>query len=184
MRAVRDSRGDGTVHDRRKRGVVHPAATVDAAADQLESFEQQWADRERAEWVLRPREGEEGAGEFVGSADLVFSWEKDLALLAIWLRKPFWGRGYSEERADALLRLAFEELDIGVVAIPLHGENEHSSRAVEKYVERYGGRYEGLLRNHAGRYDEPADHHRFSISQQEYLANRDAAVTDEIAFDW
>lgn len=57
-----------------------------------------------------------------------------------------------------------------MVAIPLHGDNENSYRAVKKYVERHGGRYEGLLRNHAGRYDEPADHHRFSISQAEYAA--------------
>lgn len=28
--------------------------------------------------------------------------------------------------------------------------------------------YEGVLRHHAGRYDEPADHHRFSISRQEF----------------
>ncbi|RRJ29776.1 hypothetical protein EIK79_11845 [Halocatena pleomorpha] len=56
------------------------------------------------------------------------------------------------------------------MAIPLHADNENSYRAVETYVERCGGRYEGLLRNHAGRYDEPADHHRFSISQAEYDA--------------
>lgn len=162
----------------------NPASTVDAAAERIESFERQWNDRERAEWVLRPREGEEGAGEFAGSAGLIFSWEKDLAILAVWLREPFWGRGYSGERADALLRLAFEELDVGVVAIPLHAENDRSYRAVEKYVDRYGGRYEGRLRNHAGRYDEPADHHRFSISRAEYDRNRDGTVTDEIAFDW
>jgi len=160
-----------------------PASTVDDAADQIESFEQQWEDRERAEWVLRPRQGEDGAGEFAGSTGLIFSWEKDLALLAIWLRKPFWGRGYSGERADALLRLAFEELDVGVVAVPLHAENDRSYRAVERYVDRYGGRYEGRLRNHAGRYDEPVDHHRFSISQEEYEQHRDATVTEEISFD-
>ena len=149
--------------------------------------------------MLRPRNGEDseqhsssgsraesgdGAREIAGSAGLIFSWEKDLAYPTIWLRKPFWRRGYSGERVDALLRLAFDELDIGVVAIPIHGENDRSVRAVEKYVDRYGGRYEGRLRNHAGRYDEPADHHRFSISQSEYETNRDATVTEEITFDW
>ncbi len=61
------------------------------------------------------------------------------------------------------------------MAIPLHAENDRSYRAVERYVERHGGRYEGRLRNHAGRYDGPTDHHRFSISQAEYRA---AADTD------
>jgi RimJ/RimL family protein N-acetyltransferase len=76
------------------------------------------------------------------------------------------------ERADALLEIAFERLDFGVVAIPLHGENQKSYRAVEKYVQRHGGRYEGLLRNHAARYDGPADHHRFSIIREEYEASK------------
>lgn len=61
-----------------------------------------------------------------------------------------------------------------IVAIPLGAESEKSYRAVEKYVDQYGGRYEGLLRNHAGRYDPSRDHHRFTISQAEYTAT----VTD------
>jgi RimJ/RimL family protein N-acetyltransferase len=78
--------------------------------------------------------------------------------------------------------VAFEELDVVVVGIPLHTQDERSYRAVEKDVERYGGRYEGRLRNHASRYDEPADHHRFSLSRDEYTENRESTVTDELAF--
>lgn len=77
------------------------------------------------------------------------------------------------ETAAKNRELAFDRLDLGVVAIPLHADNDNSYRAVEKYVERHGGQYEGLLRNHAGRYDDPADHHRFSISQAEYETHRD-----------
>lgn len=149
----------------------NPTTTVKEAADRLDEFERQWADRERAEWVIIPKEGEDQAGEIAGTAGLLCQWKKDLGMPAIWLRKPFWGRGYSGERADALLEIAFDRLDFGMVAVPLHGDNEKSYRAVEKYVERHGGRYEGLLRNHAGRYDEPADHHRFSISHDEYAAS-------------
>lgn len=141
----------------------------------VERMEREWRDGTRAQYVIRPRAGEDGAGDLAGEAGLICEWEKDLAVPAIWLRRRFWGRGYSGERADALLALAFEQLDVGVVAVPLHGENERSYRAVEKYVDRYGGRYEGLLRNHAGRYDEPADHHRFSISRAEY---REAVAGD------
>lgn len=119
---------------------------------------------------MRPKPGEDGAGTFAGTAGLLCECEADFALLAVWLRKPFWGRGYSGERADALLELAFDDRAVGVVAIPVHGETETSYRAAGKYVERHGGRYEGVLRNHAGRYDAPADHHRFSISRAEYEA--------------
>jgi RimJ/RimL family protein N-acetyltransferase len=148
-----------------------PTKTVNDAADRLHLFERKWEDRERAEWLITPKAGEDGAGEFAGSAGLICKWKQDLAMPTIWLRKPFWGRGYSGERADVILDIAFERLDVSVVAIPIHADNERSYRAVEKYVERHDGRYEGLLRNHAGRYDEPVDHHRFSISRSEYEAS-------------
>lgn len=155
----------------------NPLDTLRDAEERVESFEERWAERERAEWAVRPREGEEGAGKLAGTAGLLLRWGKDLALLAVWLREPFWGRRYSGERADALLDVAFDALDVGVVAVPLHADNERSYRAVERYVARHGGRYEGRLRNHAGRYDEPADHHRFSVSREEWR-EADGARTD------
>lgn len=161
----------GTIDEETRYLPWNPVTTVKGAADRIDDFEERWESRDRAEWLVRPKAGEDGAGEVAGSAGLICHWDRDLAHLAIWLGKPFWGRGYSGERADALLEIAFERLDFGVVAIPLHADNEKSYRAVEKYVARHGGRYEGLLRNHAGRYDEPVDHHRFSISRGEYEAS-------------
>ena len=145
----------------------NPARTVHEAEERIDNFQTQWEDRSRAEWLIREEDGTDEL-PFIGSTGIICQWEKDLALFAIWLRKPYWGQGYSGERADALLKIAFELLDFDVVGIPLHSENTKSYNAVGKYVERHGGRYEGVLRNHAGRYEEPADHHRFTISQKEY----------------
>lgn len=168
------SRRNPTIGDETKYLPWNPAETVGEAADRLETFDRQWSDGERADWLLRPKDGEDGAGEIIGTATLIPRWEREIALLGVWLRKPFWGRGYSGERADALLEVAFDRLDLSLVAIPVHGENDRSYRAVEKYVERHGGRYEGLLRNHAARDDGPIDHHRFSISREEYERSRGA----------
>lgn len=102
---------------------------------------------EAAAYVVRPREGEDGAGEIAGFAGFGCDWERDTATLGIWLRKRFWGRGYSGERAAALLELAFDRLDLSIVAVGHVPGNEQSQRAVEKYVDRFGGRREGRLRN-------------------------------------
>lgn len=167
------SRRNATIEHETRFLPWNPVETVDGAAEWLDRVERNWEDLDRADWLVRPKKGERGAGEVAGYAGLECRWDQDLARLAVWLREPFWGRGYAGERADALLEIAFERLGFGVVAIPIHGENEKSFRAVEKYVSRYGGRYEGLLRHHADRYDEPVDHHRFSISREEYEgANR------------
>lgn len=149
-----------------------PVASMGSAAERLQTFERQWDDRERAEYAVRPRPGEDGAGALAGTAGLIFDWERRLAKPAIRLRERFWGRGYSGERADALLELAFERFDLDCVAIPVHAGNERSKRAVERYVERHGGRYEGLLRYDAVRSEGPVDRHRFTITADEYEASK------------
>lgn len=149
-----------------------PVGSMGEAADRLIRFEGQWNDRERAEWLLRPKDGEAGAGEIAGFAGLIFQWDRRRAMPAIRLRERFWGRGYSGERADALLELAFERFDLECVTVPVHAGNERSKSAVESYVERHGGRYEGLARNDAARSDGPADRHRFSIVRSEYEASK------------
>ena len=145
-----------------------PVETMGGAADRLNAFEEQWEARERAEYALRPREGEAGAGDLAGTAGLILAWDRSLAKLAVRLRKRFWGRGYSGERADALLAFAFDRLGLDCVVVPVHADNDRSKRAVEKYVDRWGGRYEGFLRNDGGRTGGHVDRHRFSVTRSAY----------------
>jgi RimJ/RimL family protein N-acetyltransferase len=86
----------------------------------------------------------------------------------MWLRKPFWGRGYSGERAAALMELAFERLDLELVAVTHLVGNEKSRRAIEKYVEAHDGRHEGRLRNRDATGEDPRDLHRYTVSAEEY----------------
>ncbi|MFC4357160.1 GNAT family N-acetyltransferase [Halobium salinum] len=146
-----------------------PHETPKETHDYLERVEDSWDDRGAAHYAVYPREGEDGAGEFAGTTALDVDWEKQTATLGIWLRRRFWGRGYSGERAAALFRLAFGRLDLDLVAVFHHPENEQSRRAVEKYVDAYGGCHEGVLRNWAVDADgEPADRHRYSVSRAEW----------------
>ncbi|GAB7095505.1 GNAT family protein [Halolamina litorea] len=155
-----------------------PHATPNESAEFLERGVTAREEREGVDYVIRPKEGEDGAGEIAGFGGLTLDWDTDSAELGTWLRKPFWGRGYSGERALALAELAFEHLDLELVTVTLDADNEKSERAIEKYVERMGGRREGTLRNfHPG--DPPVDAVRFSVSQSEY---RDADPDHEVAF--
>jgi predicted acetyltransferase len=124
----------------------------------------------------RPRAEGEDANELVGTTNLHFDWERRSAELGIWLRKPFWGRGYSGERAAAMLELGFDRLDLELVGASHQDGNEPSRRAIEKYVERFGGQYDGLLRNFVPKGDEVRDLHRYTVTQEQY---RDAVERDE-----
>jgi [ribosomal protein S5]-alanine N-acetyltransferase len=125
-----------------------------------------------ATYVLRPRDGKR-AGELAGLAGVHPEWERRIATFGTWLRKPFWGRGYSGERAARLLELAFDRLDLEVVAVEHDPENDNSRRAIEKYVDRFGGRREGLIRNALVVGDEPRDSVRYSITREEWERNRE-----------
>lgn len=154
-----------------------PHQTPNETAAFLERGAERREAREQIDYAIRPKESEEGAGEIAGFGGLTFDWDTDSAELGTWLRKPFWGRGYSGERALALCELAFEHLDVEVVAVTHDAGNENSARAIEKYVDRMGGRREGTLRNyHPG--DPPVDVVRYSVTQVEYReANPEFEVT-------
>ena len=100
---------------------------------------------------------------------MLVDWETRTGRPAIWLRKRFWGRGYSAERAAAVIELAFDRLDLDLVAIPVEDGNDNSRRAVEKYVESHGGGHDGLARNSTVRPDGTViDHHRYTVTSEQY----------------
>lgn len=150
-----------------------PHRTVKETYDYIDEAERLWDEREGAKYVIRPKDGEDGAGVVAGTTGLYPHWEKQFANLGILLDERFWGRGYSGERADAILSVAFEGLDLELVVAANIDGNEKSRRAITKYVERYGGQYEGLLRNWVPLSDAVADVHRYTISREEYLEATD-----------
>jgi RimJ/RimL family protein N-acetyltransferase len=148
-----------------------PHTSVKETADWVRTRGEAFDTGEDVTYVLRPTEGDR-AGELAGLAGLHPEWECRMAKMGTWLRKPFWGRGYSGERAGRLFELAFERLDLEVVAVTCDPENESSQRAIERYVERFGGRQEGRVRNDIVISGEPRDSLRYSVSREEWEANR------------
>lgn len=148
---------------------AHPKETFEFVT----AMEAAWDEGENATYLVRPHDAE----TFAGGTGIGIDWDRRTGTLGMWLRKRFWGRGYSGERAAALLALAFERLDLELVAVDHMVGNEQSRRAIEKYVERFGGRHEGLLRNRGLEDGEPVDHHRYTISREEYRASRAGDVT-------
>ena len=145
-----------------------PHETPAETAALLDRMEREWREGTVARYFVRPRDSEPNAGALAGVTKLEVDRERSIGTLGIWLRERFWGRGYSGERAEAMLELAFDRLDLAVVEITHRDGNERSRRAVERYVERYGGRYEGRLRNRTAVGDDVVDEHRYTISAAEY----------------
>lgn len=143
--------------------------SVKQTTDYIDNLESQWEAGTRAEYLIRPKDDEPDAGEIAGSGGLLVDWETQTGRPAIWLRKQFWGRGYAGERAEAMIELAFDTLELDLVAIPVEDGNEKSRRAVETYIAPYNGQYDGLIRNATTRPDgRTIDHHRYTITREQY----------------
>jgi RimJ/RimL family protein N-acetyltransferase len=156
-----------------------PHETPKESEEFVAQCERAWEAGEGAVYAVFPRQGERGTGEFAGTAGMHFEWDRDVAELGVWLRKPFWGRGYSAERAAALIDVAFGDLDVSLIRVAVDPENEQSVRAVEKYVERAGGRCEGTFRNAEVDVDgDPMTVDRYSVSRSEWL---DSSGEDRVA---
>lgn len=144
-----------------------PHATPKETVEFLSHVESQYEKNEGVQYVVRPREDEPGAGAIAGATGLTVDWDRRTGTLGLWLRKRFWGRGYSGERASALIDLAFDRLDLEYVAVMHVVGNERSKRAIEKYVEAHGGSDDGVLRNWDITGEKPRDMHRYTIPQED-----------------
>lgn len=155
---------------------------LDQVAAFVDNAEENWEALEGARYVLRSRE-EDGA--LVGTTAYNPEWETRRAWSDVVLAREYWGREYGLERAAAFVELTFEVYDLDAYYTTCAADNEPSRRMIEKYVERYGGRHEGLLRQHSPRPDgSVTDQHRFSIVRGEYQdATRDVETLDfEVAW--
>ena len=151
---------------------------LDQVAAFLDRAEQEWADREAARYLLR---ADEEDGAIVGITSYGPEWETRRAGSGIVLAEEYWGRGYGGERASVFVELTFDRYDLDAYYATCAADNDPSRRMIEKYVERYGGRHEGLLRQHSPRPDgEVTDQHRFTILRREYDVATDGETT---AFD-
>jgi len=153
--------------------------SLDEVADLLDSAEQQWADRDTARYLLRATD--EG-GDVVGTTAFGPEWDTRRAGSGVVLAKEYWGREYGLERAAAFVELTFETYDLDAYYTTCAADNDPSRRMIEKCIDRYGGRHEGLLRHHSGRPDGTVtDQHRFTILCEEYEAA--TADRETLAFD-
>lgn len=152
-----------------------PHGTPKETFDELTTAEEKWQAGELASYAITERE----SGAFVGLAELDTEWDRDWAGFGIWLREPYWGRGYAGERAGAMLYVAFELLDLEIVSVGHEPENERSKRAIRKYVDRYGGQADGILRNGLppGEDGGPRDLEIYTISQAQW---REHVADDEL----
>jgi RimJ/RimL family protein N-acetyltransferase len=117
-------------------------------------------------------------GELVGAIGLVISRRFDRAELGYWVGRPYWNRGYCTEAGRALLEYGFTELSLNRIHASHLSRNPASGRVMEKL----GITREGLLRQHAKKWDKYEDLVVYGLVRQDWMRSSEqpaAAAADK-----
>ncbi len=108
--------------------------------------------------------------KWIGMTGFNPTWEKSIAESGIFIFKDYWGYGYSTERGNAMVKLAFEEYDFDYWISKCHPKNTGSIKAIEKYVVGNGGERVGILPNWFKLCDDEYDDILyFKLSREDYF---------------
>lgn len=152
---------------------VSPHTSIKETHELLVDAEEQWSAGDLASYILHLKSsGSDEQGAIIGGTALNPDWDRRSATMGIRLDPQYWGHGYSGERAEALLDLSFNRLDLELVAAEHIRGNTKAKRSIEKYVEKFGGQFDGTIRNGVVKDGEPKDKDRYTISKTEFLHSR------------
>jgi len=101
----------------------------------------------------------------VGSISIRLVSKHNNAEMGYWVGVPFWGKGYCTEAAAAVVKYAFETLELNKVYAHFMTSNPSSGRVMEKI----GMASEGLLRQHVDNGGKYEDLKIFGICKSDYL---------------
>jgi ribosomal-protein-alanine N-acetyltransferase len=95
-----------------------------------------WETHGYGNWGVLP----DGSGELIGWAGLQYLPELDETEVGFLLDKPFWGRGYATEAAQASIKYGFDHFELDHIIALVHPDNLASRRVTEKcgmtYIEK------------------------------------------------
>lgn len=81
---------------------------------------------------------------FLGVVGLHVNKRHNMAELAYWIGKPYWGKGYCTEAATRVVQYAFGDIQLNRVFAAAMTRNPASYKVMEKI----GMKFEGVLRHH------------------------------------
>jgi len=130
------------------------------AEEWIASHEERFAKGEDLALAITLRE----TGELAGVIGLRFRPKHDGAEIGYWVGVPYWGRGYTTEAAQAMLRYGFEERGLKKIFGCHFARNPASGRVLQKI----GMQYEGTLRAHTKKWGEYQDVVMYGMLREEW----------------
>ncbi len=96
---------------------------------------------------------EQKTDQLIGAVGLTVTKRFSRAELGYWVGKPFWGKGYASEASETVLRYGFEVMQLNKISASHMTRNPASGKVMQKI----GMEQEGLLKQHALKWDQFVD---------------------------
>jgi [ribosomal protein S5]-alanine N-acetyltransferase len=139
--------------------IPHPYED-DVAEKWISSHAENFQNGREIVWAITLRE----TTELIGAIGLILSLEHSRAELGYWVGVPFWNKGYTTEAGYAVLRFAFEEMNLHRAYAHHLDHNPASGRVLQKL----GMKPEGVLRQHISKWDHFYDIVNYGILREEF----------------
>jgi len=94
----------------------------------IHSQQEHWGKYGYGNWGILP----DGETQIIGWAGLEFVPELNETEVGFLMDKPFWGRGYGSEAAQASLQFGFQNFELDHMIVLVHPDNLVSRRIIEK----------------------------------------------------
>ncbi|WP_435359328.1 GNAT family N-acetyltransferase [Haloarchaeobius sp. DFWS5] len=157
-----------------------PHRTLKETHEYVAECSQQWAERDRATYVIRLGPGFDDEGDIVGLTYLDCFWPRRTGEMVMWTRRAYWNQGFMTEYGRAIYDLAFCELDLDLMIADAIDGNDRGYTIFTHMTEVFDGQYDGVLRNRLPDGDVVHDVHRFSITQPQYLVAMGYEAAEEL----
>ncbi len=108
------------------------------------------------------------SGMLVGAVGLTVTPRFKRAELGYWIGKPFWGRGFATEASKAVLAYGFEEMQLNKI----HASHMMRNPASGRVMQKIGMEHEGVLKQHALKWDQFVDLAIYGILASTWLVQQ------------
>ena len=141
--------------------IPHPYPD-DGAEKWIGTHAVKYADGRLASFAITERD----SGALAGAIGLHLEPAHGRAELGYWIAKPYWGRGYATEAAQAMIAFGFGSLGLNKIHAAVFIKNQASDRVIRKI----GMKWEGRLREHDLKWGVYEDIDVYAILAKEWVA--------------
>lgn len=118
-------------------------------------------------YVMRHRETQ----EFIGISTISYNNTLKEGTIGIWLRKEYWGKELSMERAIKFSEILFDEMGSRKMISMCFPGNEKAKKSIKKYIDKLDGKYIGIEEDLLEVDGELKDVHVFIVNNPNYKIN-------------